>query len=140
MAERWTADATSNYRKVLAIQERFHNGDFVYSTDVEASADGETLLAFLTRTRVGFCQHYSAAMTVMVRELGLPARIAVGFRTGTKQEDGGYLVRTGDAHSWVEVLFPGYGWLQFEPEPGPAPHPNAKAGTYLDPVAPRDPS
>jgi transglutaminase-like putative cysteine protease len=135
IAERWTADATSSYRKVLAIQERFHNGDFVYSTDVEATADGDSLLAFLTQTRIGFCQHYTAAMTVLVRELGLPARIAVGFRSGTEQKDGGYLVRTGDAHVWVEVLFPGYGWLQFEPEPGPIPHPNARAGTYLSPFA-----
>ncbi|MGH2681514.1 MAG: transglutaminase-like domain-containing protein [Actinomycetota bacterium] len=54
-------------------------------------------------------EHYTAAMVVMVRELGLPARIAVGFRPGTQQEDGGYLVQTGDAHVWVEVLFPGYG-------------------------------
>lgn len=140
IAERWTADATSSYRKVLAIQERFHNGDFVYSTDVEAANDVDSLFAFLTRTRVGFCQHYTGAMTIMVRELGLPARIAVGFRAGTQQEGGGYLVRDGDAHVWVEVLFPGYGWLQFEPEPGPIPHPNAQAGTYLNPVAPTDAS
>ncbi|HEX4942567.1 MAG TPA: transglutaminaseTgpA domain-containing protein [Actinomycetota bacterium] len=140
MAERWSAAATSSYRKVLAIQEHFHNGEFAYSTDVEAGADVDSLLAFLTRTRVGFCQHYTAAMTVMVRELGLPARIAVGFRPGTQQEDGGFLVRTGDAHVWVEVLFPGYGWLQFEPEPGPAPHPNAKPGTYLHPAVSTDTS
>jgi transglutaminase-like putative cysteine protease len=140
IAERWTADATSSYRKVLAIQERFHDGDYVYSTDIEATVEGDSLLAFLTRTRIGFCEHYTAAMTVLVRELGLPARIAVGFRSGTRQEDGGYLVRSGDAHVWVEVLFPGYGWLQFEPEPGPAPHPNAKAGTYLKPVASTDAS
>ncbi|MCD6022519.1 MAG: transglutaminase domain protein [Actinomycetia bacterium] len=135
MAERSAADATSSYRKVLAIQERFHNGEFVYSASVEAADDDDSLLRFLTRTKVGFCQHYTVAMVVMVRGLGLPARIAVGFRVGTRQADGGYLVRTGDAHSWVEVLFPGYGWLQFEPEPGPAPHPNAQAGTYLNPFA-----
>ena len=141
MAERWTAGATSAYRKVLAIQQRFLNGDFVYSTDVEfAGDDAEALLEFLTQTRVGFCQHYTAAMAVMVRALGLPARIAVGFRDGTQQEDGSYLVQTGDAHAWVEVLFPGYGWLQFEPEPGPAPHPHAQPGTYLNPVARTDAS
>jgi transglutaminase-like putative cysteine protease len=133
IAEGLTADATSSYRKVLAIQQHFHNGDFVYSTDVQTAGDVDSLLEFLTQTKAGFCQHYTAAMTLMVRELGLPARIAVGFRAGTQQEDGGYLVQTGDAHVWVEVLFPGYGWLQFEPEPGPAPHPNAQAGTYLNP-------
>lgn len=138
MAERWTADATSNYRKVLAIQQRFHNGDFVYSTNVEAADDADALLDFLTETKAGFCQQYTSAMVVMVRELGLPARIAVGFRSGMQQEDGRYLVKTTDAHVWVEVLFPGYGWLQFEPEPGTTPHPNAQPGTYLNPVAPTD--
>ena len=140
MAERWTAGATSNYRKVLAIQQRFHNGDFVYSTNVEAADDADALLEFLTETKAGFCQQYTSAMVVMVRELGLPARIAVGFRSGMQQEDGRYLVKTTDVHVWVEVLFPGYGWLQFEPEPGTAPHPNAQPGTYLNPVAPTDAS
>lgn len=133
MAERWTEGATSGYRKVLAIQQRFQNGQFVYSTDVEPPQDGNDLYRFLTQTKAGFCQHYSSAMAVMVRTLGLPARIGVGFRAGTKQEDGKFLVRTGDAHVWVEVLFPGYGWLQFEPEPGTT-HPNALPGTYLQPV------
>jgi transglutaminase-like putative cysteine protease len=132
IAERWTAHETSSYRKVLAIQQQFHNGRFVYSTDVQPADDGNGLVEFLTKTRTGFCVHYSSAMAVMVRTLGIPARIGVGYRSGTQQEDGTYLVRTGDAHVWVEVLFPGYGWLQFEPEAGTA-HPNAKAGTYLNP-------
>ena len=139
MAERWTAGATSGYRKVLAIQQHFHNGEFVYSTEVETDDDDDALLEFLTQTKAGFCQQYTAAMTVMARALGLPARIGVGYRSGTLQEDGSYLVQTTDAHVWVEVLFPGYGWLQFEPEPGTA-HPNAQAGTYLNPLAPRDAS
>jgi transglutaminase-like putative cysteine protease len=137
MAERWTAEATSDYRRVLAIQQHFHSGGFVYSTDVEPANDADALLEFLKQTRAGFCQHYTAAMVVMVRALGLPARIAVGYRSGTPQEDGSYLVKTTDAHVWVEVLFEGYGWLQFEPEPGTT-HPNARAGTYLNPVAPTD--
>jgi transglutaminase-like putative cysteine protease len=134
IAERWTADATSDYRKVLAIQQHFHNfhnGGFVYSTDVAPFDDAEGMVEFLTKTRVGYCEHYASAMAVMVRALGLPARIALGFRSGTRQEDGSYLVQTKDVHAWVEVLFPGYGWLQFEPEPGTEPHPNAQAGTYL---------
>jgi transglutaminase-like putative cysteine protease len=139
MAERWTAGATSDYRKVLAIQQHFHSGEFIYSTDVETADDADALLEFLTQTKAGFCQQYTAAMTVMARALGLPTRIGVGYRSGTLQEDGSYLVQTTDAHVWVEVLFPGYGWLQFEPEPGTA-HPNAQAGTYLNPIAPTDAS
>jgi transglutaminase-like putative cysteine protease len=138
IAERWSADAGSDYRKVLAIQQHFHNGDFVYSTDVDSDVDADSLLEFLTTSRTGFCQHYSSAMAVLVRALGLPARIGVGYRSGTWQEDGSYLVTTTDAHVWVEVLFARYGWLQFEPEPGPVPHPNAQPGTYL--AAPSDPS
>jgi transglutaminase-like putative cysteine protease len=142
MAERWTAGAISEYRKVLAIQQHFHGGGFVYSTNVDIGEGADALLEFLTQTRAGFCQQYSSAMAVMVRSLGIPARIGVGYRSGTQQEDGTYLVKTTDAHVWVEVLFAGYGWLQFEPEPdtAPEPHPNAKAGTYLNPGGPTDAS
>jgi transglutaminase-like putative cysteine protease len=70
---------------------------------------------------------------VLVRELGLPARIAVGYRAGTIQDDGTYLVQSTDAHAWVEVFFEGYGWLSFEPTPGHGTHPNAQPGTYLAP-------
>ena len=132
IAERWTAHATSDYQKVLAIQQRFQEEDFAYSTDVDSAVVDDDLFEFLTRTKTGFCQHYSSAMAVLVRTLGLPARIGLGFRPGTEQEDGSYLVTTADAHVWVEVLFPSYGWLQFEPEAGTL-HPNAQPGTYLNP-------
>jgi transglutaminase-like putative cysteine protease len=134
LAEQWTEDATTAYRKVIAIQDHFHDGSFVYSTDVEPTADAAALLAFLTQTRTGFCQQFATAMAVMVRELGLPARVAVGYRTGTANEDT-YLVQTKDAHAWVEVYFERYGWLQFEPTPGRGTHPNAiRPGTYLNPT------
>ncbi len=134
MAERWTAGAASDYRKVLAIQERFQLGDFAYSTDVPATDGPGDLLEFLTRSKVGFCEHYSSAMAVLVRSLGIPARIAAGFRVGTLQDDGSYLVQESDFHVWVEVRFAGYGWLPFEPEHG-ATHPYAREGTYLNPWA-----
>lgn len=125
IAEQWTTHSSSNYQKVLAIQQHFHDGSFAYSTDV---APGIDLVEFLTETKTGYCEQYAAAIAVMVRTLGLPARIAIGFFPGTRQEDGSYLGQAEDAHSWVEVFFPGYGWLPFEPEPGTA-HPNAKPGT-----------
>lgn len=131
-AERWTAGAASDYRKVLAIQERFQFGDFAYSTDVPAPYGAEDLLEFLTRSKVGFCTHYSLAMAMLVRSLGIPARIAAGFRVGTLQDDESYLVLQSDVHIWVEVRFAGYGWLPFEPEHG-ATHPYAREGTYLNP-------
>jgi hypothetical protein len=138
IAEGWTAGATSDYDKVLAIQRRLHAPEFAYSTEVEPTGDADALLEFLTQTKTGFCQQFATAMAVLVRELGLPARIAVGYQTGTLQDDGGYLVQTKDAHAWVEVFFEGYGWLQFEPTPGRGTHPNAQAGTYLNPVRQTD--
>jgi transglutaminase superfamily protein/transglutaminase TgpA-like protein len=132
IAERWTADATSDYRKVLAIQDRFQMDDFGYSTAVPIPDSPDALLEFITESKVGYCEHYSSAMAVLLRSLGIPARIAAGFREGTLQEDGSYLVRPSDVHVWVEVRFAGFGWLPFEPEHG-ATHPNAAAGTYLNP-------
>jgi hypothetical protein len=137
IANGWTEGATSDYDKVLAIQRHFHATEFgfEYSTDVEIADDADALLTFLTQTKTGFCQQYATAMAVLARELGIPARIAVGYQAGTLQENGRYLVQTKDAHAWVEVFFQGYGWLQFEPTPGHGTHPNAEAGTYLNPAA-----
>jgi transglutaminase-like putative cysteine protease len=133
IAREWTADATSAYDKVLAIQHHFHSVGFTYSTHVDVADDADALVTFLTQTKTGFCQQYASAMAVLVRELGLPARIAVGYRAGTIQDDGTYLVQSTDAHAWVEVFFEGYGWLSFEPTPGHGTHPNAQPGTYLAP-------
>jgi hypothetical protein len=70
----------------------------------------------------------------LVRELGIPARIAVGYQAGTLQDDGSYLVQSKNAHAWVEVYFEHYGWIQFEPTPGHGSHPNADPGSYLNPA------
>ena len=134
LAKAWTAGAASDYEKVLAIQQHFHSDGFQYSTDVDVADDPDALLTFLTQTKAGFCQQYATAMAVLVRELGLPARVAVGYQAGTLQDDGRYLVQSDDAHAWVEVFFEGYGWLQFEPTPGHGTHPNADPGTYLNPA------
>jgi transglutaminase-like putative cysteine protease len=134
IANDWTADAVSDYDKVLAIQQHFHGHGFRYSTDVDVADDADALLSFLTQTKAGFCQQYATAMAVLVRELGIPARIAVGYQAGTLQDDGSYLVQSKNAHAWVEVKFEGYGWLQFEPTPGHGLHPNAERGSYLNPA------
>jgi len=136
IAEAWTDNASTPYRQVLAIQQHFvSSGDFHYSLDVRPKADANALVDFLTKTRTGFCQQFAAAMAILVRELGFPARVAVGFRPGSQSGDT-FTVSTEDAHSWVEVLFPGYGWLPFEPTPGGWRSPLATAGSYLSPGTP----
>jgi len=71
---------------------------------------------FLFETRRGFCEHIASAMAVMLRSVGVPARLAVGYGPGERNPLTGYFeVAYADAHAWVEVWFPGTGWLPFDP-------------------------
>ena len=91
--------------------------------------DVKSLVNFLTKTKRGFCQQFASAMAVLVRSLGYPARVATGFTPGLydpKQKV--YRVSTTNAHTWVEVMFPGYGWIPFEPTPTRS---NPSAASYL---------
>ena len=76
------------------------------------------LAEFMLHAHRGYCQMFSGAMALVLRMHGIPARIAVGFTQGKLQGSDTYLVNDRDAHAWVEVYFPGYGWLPFEPTPG----------------------
>ena len=62
---------------------------------------------------------FSGAMALVLRMHGIPARVAVGFTTGRPPQKSGdpYIVTDRNAHAWVEVFFPGYGWMPFEPTP-----------------------
>jgi transglutaminase-like putative cysteine protease len=80
------------------------------------------LEAFLFRDRTGYCQQFSGAMALMLRMVGVPARVVSGFSPGSFNRDSGeYRVRDLDAHSWVEVFFNGIGWVTFDPTPPAAP-------------------
>ena len=127
------SDATNDYEAILAIQDRFQGTEFIYDATVPPRDDQFTLLDFLRDTRRGFCQQFASAMAVMLRTQGYPTRVAVGFTPGEPGEsDGLYHVTTNEAHAWVEVLFPTYGWLAFEPTPGRS---NPIAEGYTDPPA-----
>ncbi len=131
IAREWAGDAASPFERILAIQRRLRS--FEYDEHVPARADSFTLVDFLTETRRGFCQQFASAMAVLVRSLGYPARVAVGFTPGELDpETRTFTVTTNDAHAWVEVYFPGYGWLAFEPTPGRR---NPVAERYLTPPA-----
>ncbi|WP_339168441.1 transglutaminase domain-containing protein [Paenibacillus sp. FSL R5-0341] len=75
---------------------------------------------FLFVTRQGYCNHFSTAMIVLLRAEGIPARWVKGFGSGVADPEipGQYIISQGDAHSWVEVYFPGAGWMPFEATPG----------------------
>jgi len=71
---------------------------------------------FLFDSREGYCDYYASAFVVMARAVGIPARVAAGYSLGEwDSEIGAYRFRQSDAHSWAEVFFPRYGWVEFEP-------------------------
>lgn len=126
VAEELTAGVTSGFRKALAIQNYLRG--FVYDVEVAVRHDFDDIIQFLRLGR-GYCQQFAATMAVLLRALGYPARVAVGFVAGAPSDEGSFTVTTEDAHAWVEMFFPGYGWLPFEPTPGRS-NPNAR---YLTP-------
>jgi hypothetical protein len=81
-------------------------------------ANGARAIAAFLDTRRGYCVHFASTMAVMARQLGIPARVAVGFTAGTRDAKGRYVVGLHDAHSWPELYFEGVGWVAFEPTPG----------------------
>ena len=81
-----------------------------------------TLDGFLFDGKQGYCQQFSGAMALLLRMAGIPARVVTGFSTGaTDTKTGEFIVRDFDAHSWVEVYYPGWGWLTFDPTPAASP-------------------
>jgi hypothetical protein len=116
-ARRVAGSSTTPYAAVLALEAWFREqGGFRYE-EQPARVAGPPLVAFVTETKAGYCQHYAGAMAVMLRMLGIPARVAVGFTSGTF-DDGRWVVTDHDAHAWVEVWFAGQGWVPFDPTPG----------------------
>ena len=98
---------------------------------------------FLFEGRAGYCNYYATAEVLMLRSMGIPARLAVGFAQGEKNEDGvKFTVRRKDAHAWPEVYFPNYGWIEFEPTGNQYPlerlDPNSEPVTST-PEAPNNP-
>jgi transglutaminase-like putative cysteine protease len=92
-------------------------GGFSY-TNRPAVFSEAPLVGFVADTRAGYCQQFAGAMALMLRYLGVPARVAVGFSSGTySAKRGRWLVSDHDAHAWVEAWFQGYGWLPFDPTP-----------------------
>jgi transglutaminase-like putative cysteine protease len=113
-----TADQDTRFDKVKAIEDYLRSPEFLYDPGTQLRGGSNSILQFLDETKAGFCQQFSFSMAVLLRDLGIDARIVVGFSTGTPTTRGTpYSVMSDQAHSWVEVYFEGYGWLPFEPTP-----------------------
>jgi hypothetical protein len=117
LAEKEAGDARTAYGAVEKLEQWFvSSGTFHYSN--QPPVVGRPLVGFVTRTHAGYCQYFAGAMALMLRYLGIPARVAVGFAGGTydpKQRV--WNITDREAHAWVEVWFKGYGWLPFDPTP-----------------------
>ena len=115
LAAEITAPYDTPYDKVVAL-ERFLR-TYKYNEAVPAPPpERDGVDYFLFDSREGYCNYYASALAVMARAVGIPARMVAGYTGGEYLPDlGGYRIREQDAHAWVEVFFPGYGWVEFEP-------------------------
>ena len=126
LAERVSVGATSAYDAVKAIEEYLLENYRYSETPPERPLP---LKSFLFEDRIGYCQQFSGAMAVMLRMLGIPARVATGFSAGIPEGGDRFRVRALDAHSWVEVYFARIGWVPFDPTPAAAPAELRTGGT-----------
>ena len=102
----------------MAIMQHLKSPAFTYDPNIDLQDNSQALADFLSQKK-GFCQQFASLMAVMLRSIGIPARIGLGFTQGdpVANETGTYIVHGHDYHSWVEVPFEGYGWLTFDPTP-----------------------
>ncbi|MBI3002957.1 MAG: DUF3488 domain-containing protein, partial [candidate division NC10 bacterium] len=119
--------------------ERYLSTHFAYSLDLTRPAGRGVLENFLFERAEGYCEVFATALAVLLRSLGVPTRLVVGFLDGAWNEYGEYLaVRQADAHTWVEAFLPGEGWRTLDPSPRAAfdaarpPFLLGAAGRYLD--------
>ena len=108
----------TEYEATVALEHYFRSKPFHYTLTPHLTGKVPALADFMMFTHSGYCQMFSGAMALVLRLHGIPARVAVGFTPGKLQSADTYLVNDRDAHAWVEVYFPGYGWIPFEPTPG----------------------
>lgn len=116
------AGATTPYDEARAI-ETWLRRNIVYNETIPAPPNGQDPVDWvLFESREGYCNYYASSMIMMLRSRGIPARMAAGFAQGDYDvEQGGYVATERDAHTWVEVYFPSYGWIEFEPTAAQAP-------------------
>jgi protein-glutamine gamma-glutamyltransferase len=117
-ARRVTEDARSPYAAAAMLEAWFRaDGDFVYTEQPPPYGPTPPLVFFL-ESKQGYCQQFAGTMALMLRFLGIPARVAAGFTSGSYDDDKNeWTVTDHNAHTWVEAYFPGYGWIPFDPTP-----------------------
>ncbi|MDB4984950.1 MAG: Transglutaminase-like enzyme [Myxococcaceae bacterium] len=120
LAEQVSAGIVEPLAKARRLEHYLRNeGRYVYSLDQFDTRGQVPLVAFLFDAKRGHCEYFSSALAIMLRGVGIPARNVTGFAGGEYNSYGGYYaIRQADAHSWVEALIPGRGWVTLDPTPG----------------------
>jgi len=128
LARTIAARAGTDLERARAIERRLRT-DYVYALEMPSRQPGDPLADFLFTRKRGYCEYFASSMAVMLRSLGVPARIATGFQSGLYNPITSlWVIRASDAHAWVEAWIPGNGWTTFDPTP---PDPNAHAAGLL---------
>ena len=109
------ADANTSYEAALAVEQYLQQSK-EYSLQIQRP-DGDIAGSFLTNMDAGYCVYFATTMVAMLRSQGIPTKFVTGYTAGEETEDGEYVVRGQNAHAWVMVYFPDYGWVEFDPTP-----------------------
>ncbi|HEX5840110.1 MAG TPA: transglutaminase-like domain-containing protein, partial [Anaerolineales bacterium] len=120
LAREITQNAATPYDKAIAITSYLRENIVYAETIAEAPRNRDVLEWIIFDYKQAYCVYYASAEVLMLRSLGVPARMAVGFAQGERDGDS-YVVRRFNAHAWPEVYFPEIGWVEFEPTAGQAP-------------------
>jgi transglutaminase-like putative cysteine protease len=136
LAAEITSGQTNDYDRARAI-ENYLMSHYTYTLKLSQQPPDDPLAEFLFVRKQGHCEYFASAMAIMLRTLHIPSRVVNGFRSGQFNDlTASYIVRASEAHTWVEVYFPNYGWSTFDPTP---PDPNStsllrtsRIGLYLD--------
>jgi transglutaminase-like putative cysteine protease len=143
LAEELTAGVSNPYDKAIAVRD-YLRVSIDYNDQIDAPPDGVDPVDYvLFDLQEGYCTYYAAAMAVMLRSQGVPARLVSGYALGEYDEaTQSYRVRAENSHTWVEVYFPAYGWIHFEPTQSipvaerPSSGSGDLTGTVPEPVGP----
>ncbi len=117
LARQVTRGLQTEQERARAI-ETYLNRTYTYTSELPSTVPADPLADFLFNRRRGHCEYFASAMAVMLRVVWVPSRVVTGFQSGVfNPVTGWYVIRSSDAHSWVEAFVPGAGWRTFDPTP-----------------------
>ncbi|MGZ3587236.1 MAG: transglutaminase TgpA family protein [Candidatus Limnocylindrales bacterium] len=112
-------DQRDPFHLAKAVQALLHDsGTYHYNTNVQGLCQENNRVECFLITKQGYCEYFATTMAMLLRAEGIPTRYVKGYLPGQRLPDGSYEVDQSAAHAWVQVYFPGWGWIDFDPTPG----------------------